>query len=38
MNLMADIEVPSFMPLHVALIAIFLFVGLALWIFERQEF
>jgi ABC-2 type transport system permease protein len=38
MNLMAGIEVPSFMPLYVALIAIVLFVGLALWIFQRQEF
>ena len=38
MNLMAGIEVPSFMPLYVALIAIFLFVGLALWIFQKQEF
>jgi ABC-2 type transport system permease protein len=38
MNLMAGIAVPSFMPLYVALIAIVLFVGLALWIFQRQEF
>jgi hypothetical protein len=38
MNLMAGIEVPSFMPLYVALIAIFLFAGPALSIFERQEF
>jgi ABC-2 type transport system permease protein len=38
MNLMAGIPVPSFMPLYVALIAIALFVGLALWIFQRQEF
>lgn len=38
MNLMAGIEVPSFMPLYVALAAIVLFVGLALLIFQRQEF
>jgi ABC-2 type transport system permease protein len=38
MNLMAGIDVPSFMPLYVALIAIFVFVSLALWIFKRQEF
>jgi ABC-2 type transport system permease protein len=38
MNLMAGIAVPSFMPLYVALIAIALFVFLALWIFQRQEF
>jgi ABC-2 type transport system permease protein len=38
MNLMAGVAVPSFMPLHVALIAIVVFVGLALWIFQRQEF
>ena len=38
MNLMAAIAVPSFMPLYVALIAIVVFVGLALWIFQRQEF
>jgi ABC-2 type transport system permease protein len=38
MNLMAGIAVPTFMPLYVALIAGALFVGLALWIFQRQEF
>jgi ABC-2 type transport system permease protein len=38
LNLMAGIDVPSFMPLYVALLAIFLFTGLALWIFQRQEF
>jgi ABC-2 type transport system permease protein len=38
MNLMAGIAVPSFMPLYVALAAIILFVGLALWIFQKQEF
>jgi ABC-2 type transport system permease protein len=38
MNLMAGVAVPSFMPLYVALIAIVVFVGLALWIFQRQEF
>ena len=38
MNLMAGIDVPSFMPLYVALFAIVLFTGLALWIFQRQEF
>jgi hypothetical protein len=38
MNLMAGIAVPSFMPLYVALLAIFLFVGLALLVFQRQEF
>jgi len=38
MNLMAGIPVPSFMPLYVALIAIAVFIGLALWIFQRQEF
>lgn len=38
MNLMADVAVPSFMPLYIALIAIFLFVWLALLIFQRQEF
>ena len=35
MNLMVGIEVPSIMPLYVALVAIVLFVGLALWIFQR---
>jgi ABC-2 type transport system permease protein len=38
MNLMAGIAVPSFMPLYVALAAMVLFIGLALWIFQRQEF
>jgi ABC-2 type transport system permease protein len=38
MNLMAGVTVPSFMPLYVALAAIVLFAGLALWIFQRQEF
>ena len=38
MNLMAGIPVPSFTPLYVALIAIMVFVGLALWIFQKQEF
>jgi len=38
MNLMARIPVPSFTPLYVALIAIAVFVGLALWIFQKQEF
>jgi ABC-2 type transport system permease protein len=38
MNLMAGAGVPSFLSLYVALIAIVLFIGLALWIFQRQEF
>lgn len=38
MNLMAGIAVPSFMPLCVALTAIVVFTGLALWIFQKQEF
>jgi ABC-2 type transport system permease protein len=38
MNLMEGITVPSFMPLYVALVAIVVFIGLALWIFQRQEF
>lgn len=38
MNLMADIAVPSFMPLYIAVAAIVLFVGMALWIFHSQEF
>jgi hypothetical protein len=38
MNLMAGIAVPSFMPLYVALGAIVLFVCLALWVFQKQEF
>jgi len=38
MNLIAGIAVPSFMPLYVSLAAIVLFVGLALWIFQREEF
>jgi ABC-2 type transport system permease protein len=38
MNLMSGSAVPSFMPLYVALAAIILFVGLALWIFQKQEF
>jgi ABC-2 type transport system permease protein len=37
MNLMAGIAVPSFMPLYVALAAIVLFTGLAVWFFRRQE-
>jgi ABC-2 type transport system permease protein len=38
MNLMAGIAVPSFMPLYVALAAVVLFICLALWIFQKQEF
>jgi ABC-2 type transport system permease protein len=38
MNVMTGVTVPSFLPLYVALIAIVLFVGLALWVFQRQEF
>ena len=37
-NLMAGIAVPSFMPLYAAIIAMVLFIGLALWIFQKQEF
>ena len=38
MNLMTGAAVPSFMPLYVALAAIVLFIALALWIFQKQEF
>ena len=38
MNLMTGTEVPSFMPLYVALLAITVFIVLALWIFQKQEF
>jgi ABC-2 type transport system permease protein len=37
MNLMAGLQVPSWMPLLAALAALILFVGMALWIFQRQE-
>jgi ABC-2 type transport system permease protein len=37
MNLMTGVQVPHFSPLYVALIAIGLFVGLAVWIFRKQE-
>jgi ABC-2 type transport system permease protein len=37
MNLMTGIKVPSYLPFYVTLIAIALFIGLALWIFQKQE-
>jgi hypothetical protein len=37
MNLMTGANVPTYSPLYVALAAIVLFIGLSLWIFQRQE-
>jgi hypothetical protein len=37
MNLMTGAPVPTYLPMYVALGAIVLFSGLALWIFQRQE-
>lgn len=37
MNLMTGVPVPTYLPLYVALAAILLFSGLAVWIFQKQE-